>query len=608
MSTKGQFRVGVILKYWKLFVSITLASLLLVWCLLPLTTLAKDPSDTYTVERYYVETNTSSVQTTTSTSFVTAATLTFTPSADKDYIILASALTNNVNTADPTGTLSVYYTEVQLDIDGTPYSTTQHGVAALDVNWRGFGTHQVVSLTGGTPYTAKIEFRTENTLGTAQVRWCTIAAVEIQNRGTDYETVWHDTERLTTSNSYSASYQTQLSFDAAASTPYLILVTANTKNTTNNGECLFRVKIDGANESPTPYIEAITAYSSPAKYASFAHIEIVEFDSSGTQTVEFQWRSGSTNQESWVDDVRITMVKSAGEAFQYEESPATEETSEETNSVYPSWTTVTNPISFDPAEVHRGDYIIIASGLGRNEASGYNFYSRLAVNDGGTGETGYGEYMFQSTAKLLWRSFFMVRKVNLGYDANTIAFQFASNDGGSNHGAHIKQATIIAVYLDAAESYASAPPPPDAASVDNNFDGAGNIIHIWANNLRPDTTYSVAYYDASAANGGLKVYTDSSPTLSAYGNLKSLCDPEIGGAVAGTWHAVVYDTEYYGDGPEVYYNNASGNAGYIAEDTFDVGAAAIPEFPTALAAIMTLALSAGVYLWMSRRKISYVKA
>ncbi|MFC2058740.1 hypothetical protein ACFLTS_03735, partial [Chloroflexota bacterium] len=90
--------------------------------------------------------------------------------------------------------------------------------------------------------------------------------------------------------------------------------------------------------------------------------------------------------------------------------------------------------------------------------------------------------------------------------------------------------------------------------------------------------------------------------------LKSQCDPDIGGAVAGTWHAVVYDTEFYGSGPESTYSAASGNAGYVTEDAFTVQAAAIPEIPTVIAGIGVVGLCFAIYCWMRRRKTKHVKA
>ena len=56
-----------------------------------------------------------------------------------------------------------------------------------------------------------------------------------------------------------------------------------------------------------------------------------------------------------------------------------------------------------------------------------------------------------------------------------------------------------------------------------------------------------------------------------------------------------------GDVPDGYDLVSSSDPDYVVEDSFSVEQSAIPEFHTALSAIVALALSAGVYLWVRRK-------
>ena len=141
----------------------------------------------------------------------------------------------------------------------------------------------------------------------------------------------------------------------------------------------------------------------------------------------------------------------------------------------------------------------------------------------------------------------------------------------------------------------------------NPYGSGTQTAYIWAHGLRPSNTYAVAYYDADVTGGGQKVATDSGLTSSAYGNLSSqyLLTTDSG-AIPGTWHAVVFDSAY--GSPPTNYNDAVTTAGYVVEDSFEVTAGAIPEFPTVIAGIMVAGLCFGIYWRMRKRRLAYVKA
>lgn len=126
-----------------------------------------------------------------------------------------------------------------------------------------------------------------------------------------------------------------------------------------------------------------------------------------------------------------------------------------------------------------------------------------------------------------------------------------------------------------------------------------------------DVTYNVAYYDAD----GTWIVADENIGLDG-GVLKSVCDLTTDeNAVAGTWHALVQPASGYtpfpSTGSPTPYDQAVNNPdtyGLLANDSFEVAESAIPEFPTVMAGILVAGLCVGIYYWMRKRKLAYVKA
>jgi len=121
-------------------------------------------------------------------------------------------------------------------------------------------------------------------------------------------------------------------------------------------------------------------------------------------------------------------------------------------------------------------------------------------------------------------------------------------------------------------------------------------VYMYGTDFNPDSTYKVIYWD-----GAVKRMVDNGLTPSADGKLKSswIFEPEQ--ATAGDWQVTVY-TQYAN--PSSY---SAADPNIVADDTsyggyaFHVTELAIPEFPTVLASISSLAMCSGIYLWMRRR-------
>jgi len=124
--------------------------------------------------------------------------------------------------------------------------------------------------------------------------------------------------------------------------------------------------------------------------------------------------------------------------------------------------------------------------------------------------------------------------------------------------------------------------------------------------------YNVGYYDGN----GDWVATDENKEVLGDGILNSeydlTTDPS---AAAGTWHALVQPASGYSafptTGTPTPYDEAVNNPdtyGLLANDSLEVAASAIPEFPTVMAGIVVAGLCAGIYYWMRKRKLAHVKA
>jgi len=125
----------------------------------------------------------------------------------------------------------------------------------------------------------------------------------------------------------------------------------------------------------------------------------------------------------------------------------------------------------------------------------------------------------------------------------------------------------------------------------------------------PNGNYDVGYYDGTVAGGGTWVATDENITVST-GTLNSeylLTNDQT--ATPGTWHALAQPASAT-PLDSSYATAVADPDGYelLANDSFTVQPSAIPEFPTVMAGIMVAGLCFGIYYWMRKRRLAYVKA
>ncbi len=555
---------------------ISVAAALALGCMLllsPSPIQAGTPDDSYTIERYYVEAEATD---TTDNTPKTAASITFTPPATKYYLVLASCLTNNSSTAK--------YTQTELDIDGTDYSVAQHQPEDANNNWRSHATHKIIQL-DATPHIIKLDFYSSASASTASIQKTRIAVIEVSN-ATDH--IFYGVSETMTTNStqtWSEKVTTGI-FTPSSQADYLLLSTLNQKN---KGSRLSgsQFTINDAMSPPEDYPIHLGG-----NYSSYAGLKKKTLNNAA-YNLDIDWRAEESGNNSDINMARVAAVLLSDlGADEYVESTT------ETGNTGITYNTTKCKLTFTPTT--RGDYLIIAMALGNLTDTSDIFDADLDLDAG----TSLGTYIFTTGDTGTYNSFFIVKKVNLTKTSEhniTMQWRKEPNSGGSGT-ANIKSTKIIAIQLNTAESYTDS----NYTTVKDNYGSGETIAYIWAHGLDISTNYDVVYYDAGI-NGGVKQGAgDNGIASSSYGNLSSSWDltGDLDAEGDGDWHAVVYRA---GSTPAPNYDNAAGTLGYVCDDRFYVSAAAIPEFPTVIAGIVVAGTCFGIYYWMRKKRLAYVK-
>ena len=143
--------------------------------------------------------------------------------------------------------------------------------------------------------------------------------------------------------------------------------------------------------------------------------------------------------------------------------------------------------------------------------------------------------------------------------------------------------------------------PDDSGVQEDNFNdyGTENVVYMYGTGF--NGTYKVIYWDGDGDEAAAEIVSDVSGALKSQHTF-------VDANTAGDWHVTVYTesaepSSYSAADLDIVADDKS----YTGDYAFNVTESAIPEFPTVLAAIVALALSAGIYLWM-RRKMAPVPA
>ncbi|MFC2034496.1 hypothetical protein ACFLTT_03765, partial [Chloroflexota bacterium] len=414
-----------------------------------------------------------------------------------------------------------------------------------------------------------IEYNTANATGTAEIKWATIMALEVSNTGPNrYYNAEANTENTTTTTEPVYDTAVELNFTPVAG-DYLFLATAVSRNDVSKKEAYVQFT---SVDTHSPLITGST-------WGSWAMAENHTLSATSyNSTIEFA--TGGSGGAAHIKDARITVVPLSVFGDTYNASTVDQGIT--SSSTYVDFATANVTLA------NRLDCYILASGLGRQNTNNDQYYAQITIDDN---VTGLGEYIFQTEDKDIYRSFFMARRVNLASGSHQVNLQHKA--GGSD--VYSKEFHIVTIEANTAESYSSDSIP---TPIDDGFTTGENPF-IRAYGLQPDHDYTVGYYDEN----GDKVSSDVNSRSSATGNISSQYIFPNEGEAPGTWHAVVFDGSSSVDYATA--NSTKSNNGYVTEDTFEVYASAIPEFPGIIAVLTVTGMCFAVYLWMRKKRPAY---
>ncbi len=142
-------------------------------------------------------------------------------------------------------------------------------------------------------------------------------------------------------------------------------------------------------------------------------------------------------------------------------------------------------------------------------------------------------------------------------------------------------------------------------TVEDNFTPGNNHVYMEGTGFATGN-YDVGYYDA---DGSLAAIDENISVSASTLNSEYLLTTDPYAKGDGSWHALVqpFDATPL---PTTYASATTSPDTYelMADDSFYVAQAAIPEFPTVMAGIMVAGLCFGIYYWMRKRRLAYVKA
>lgn len=142
-------------------------------------------------------------------------------------------------------------------------------------------------------------------------------------------------------------------------------------------------------------------------------------------------------------------------------------------------------------------------------------------------------------------------------------------------------------------------------TVDDYFADFGeeNTVYMSGTGYTPSTYYRVIFWDEVDGSWYKRQTEDKQSDVSGSLDLQHTFG---GDDTDENWHCTVYDSTIYS--PDTYdpadIHIVADDNSYTGVYAFNVQQSAIPEFPTILAAVVAMALSAGIYLWMRRKAVA----
>jgi hypothetical protein len=201
--------------------------------------------------------------------------ISFTPQVTADFMIIAAA--------EVQGSSTSYQAKAQLAVDSTTYQELAYRVKDL-TDWYPFNGLKRLTLTGGTNYSIKLQFCTNNVGGTASIRNARLLLLSLQSE-------YAESEALSTTGSTSWEDKATLTFTAPSSGDYLVIATANYQGSNTNRDVYIRLIQDNttvhADNSGRP------GTGTTANYYTFGVMRKVTLDTS-QHTFKIQYSSSAS--------------------------------------------------------------------------------------------------------------------------------------------------------------------------------------------------------------------------------------------------------------------------------------------------------------------------
>jgi hypothetical protein len=538
----------------------TLSLVVVSFLVLPPQVAHADPAGV-TVQRYYCIWE--NEWTTTSTSYVDIEpstgykplNLTFTPPVTANYLLIVCFTVSN---SDTSGTTSAQLLQNDTQIylrEWTPTSTLDYVTS---------GYTNVLPLTGGTPYTFKIQLKTS--AHTAKIRDTSIILFKITNY---YSAIDDNTYTFTTSTYVDGL---SLSIPSPASGDYLVL-TSTSVSSSSTDKRLYCNWLRGS----TSQAEIVREFKTANQRRGWLMMRIMTFTSTA-ETLKLQFKVETTSTCS-VYKQRIVAVKLSdlGINSSYTESEG------ESTTTSTSWVNKATK-TFTPSPAQPGDYLVMGFAMlnGDSTDSGHEAYARLTIDN-----TVYqAERNFRPDDTLDYVPLYAFKKYRMLSGSHTINIDYRSSDTHGTTIVKIENARILVIKVNTLQSYEDS-----AVTTRTVFDGSHHTINIygyayeyqWSIVPPAPMPYKVVYYDGGTSHDGVngaKVFTDSvnsNYNRSIYSTLDFRSYPS---SSYGTWHAVIYRA-YSGDPAEASTYTAN-DSNSIMEIQFTVQQDAIYNTPPSM--------------------------
>ena len=490
--------------------------------------------------------------------------LTFTPPSTADYLLLHCTTLSNSSTSYTT---SYRLMRNDTELCNRAYTPEEAG------DYVPFCCHKVMSLTGSTEYTFKMQFMTSNAGGTAYLRDGHILVVQVS----DYHYVEANTENSTISTTYVD--KATLTFTPSSAGDYLVL-----------GSC--QMKMDDASYPfYTQLVHGVTSQgevcrqpSAANEYRAYTIMRVISFDS-GQQTLKIQFKTGNASGAAYIEHAHITALRLSDLGIDANTTEAEIESTNKTTT-YADKATLT----FTPSPDQQGDYLILGFCLLNGDKTIKKAYAQLE-QDG----TPHGERSFRPTATTDYIPFVILEKYRTSPGSHTFKIQFKSESTAMQ--VACKNARLLAIKVNTLQPYSDA-----GVTGCTTFTSANHTAYIYGYAYEYDydgtppagMDYHIAYYDNSGAKVASVADTSNyNRSIDAAYDLTTDAN-----AQAGAWHAVVY-LDSVASPPETY--TASDNNS-VMEVEFTVEQSAIPEFPAVIAGVVVMGMCFGIYCWMRKMR------